>query len=100
MNPEQLFFKNKEMHKDFQLKKLNFSKEVTEFNVTSLQEASNLIKDMKKQILEYEETNNRNIETSLNTINDLREENEFYKKKLIENYDNLSEYVEEYGKII
>jgi len=98
MNPEQLFNKSK-TNKNFELKKLHFSHELTEYNVTNFQDALNLIKEMKNKILEYEDTNNQNIETSIGMINDLREENEFYKKKLIENYDNLNEYVEEYGKL-
>ena len=49
------------------------------------------------QVLEYEETNNNNIESSMRMIDDLKTENEFFRKKLLDNYQLLEKYEDDYG---
>jgi hypothetical protein len=51
------------------------------------------------KVLEYEETNNNDIEASFKIIDELKAENEFYKKKLLDNYEILDKYEERYGDI-
>lgn len=91
-NPE---FKNK--HSNLQLKKLSYNEEVNEIEVSKLEDALEIIGNLKLKVLEYEETNNKNIESSMKIIDELKAENEFYKKKLLENYEVLEKYEEKFG---
>lgn len=93
MNPE---FKFK--HESLNLKKLSYNnEEVNEYEINRLEDALEVIRKLKLKVLEYEETNNDNIESSLKIIDELKAENEFYKKKLLENYEMIDKYEEKYG---
>ncbi len=93
MNPE-LKYKPENLN----LKKLSYNnEEVNEFEINRLEDALEVIRKLKLKVLEYEETNNENIESSLKIIDELKAENEFFKKKLLDNYEILDKYEEKYG---
>lgn len=85
-------------HDSLNFKKLSYNnEEVNELDINKLEDAMEIIKKLKVKVLEYEETNNTNIESSMKIIDDLKSENEFFKKKLLENYEVLDKYEEKFG---
>jgi hypothetical protein len=84
---------------DIKMKKLTHkSNELIEAenDITSIEDAKNIIELLKLKLMEYEVTNNKNIETANEYINKLNEENEFLRKKLMEGYDKIA-IAEQYG---
>lgn len=65
--------------------------------INSLPEALTIIQKLKIKIIEYESTNNKNIETAFIHLKDLENENEFLKCQLKEAYIKLGTYSDKYG---
>jgi hypothetical protein len=86
---------------DFNLKRLNREAiGIVEENITSLDDAKNIIELLKLKLVDYELTNNKNIEAANEYINKVNEENEFMKKKLLECYEKIAYYEESEGPIV
>jgi hypothetical protein len=76
---------------DYNLKKLLFKGEdIDSEKITSLDDAMNLVELLKAKLVEYELTNNKNIETSMEYINNIKIENDFLKNKLVDNYQKIN----------
>lgn len=94
MNPK-LDFK-----KDFNLKKLTYKTEDilenTSESMTDIKKACELIEALKTKLLEYEITNNKNIDLAVEQIEKLEHENNFFRQKLLGCYEELNFYKEKY----
>jgi hypothetical protein len=76
---------------DFNMKRLSHKgTELVEDNITSIEDARNIIELLKLKLMEYEITNNKNIEEANEFIGKLNEDNEFLRKKLIDSYDKIA----------
>jgi hypothetical protein len=77
---------------DYNLKPLSYKGlSLDSFSCPSnLEEAANIIEMLKTKLLEYELTNNENIQTSLAYIQSIKEENEFLKNKILDGYEKIN----------
>ena len=83
---------------DYNLKSLTYkNEEIDETKITNLPDALEIIDRLKTKLINYELTNNSNIEKANELINKLKEQNEFYVKKLNEIYNNMDIIEKEYG---
>lgn len=84
--------------KDYNLKSITYKNEVIdERNITNLSDALEIINRLKGKLIDYEVTNNANIEKANETIKQLQAQNELYIKKLSEIYNNIDIIKEKYG---
>lgn len=76
---------------DYNLKKLLYKGEdIDAEKIVNLDDALNIVELLKAKLVEYELTNNQNIETSMEYINSIKLENDFLKNKLVDNYDKIN----------
>jgi hypothetical protein len=91
MNPKIRF-------EDYNLRKITYNnEEIGEGSLDNLDQARELIEKLKVKLIDYELTNNQNIETAMECINSLREEKEFYKNKLVESHEKFNYISEKYN---
>lgn len=87
-------------YSDLNLRKLTFNQEEIleseNFDTTDLKKALELIESLKNKLMEYEIINNKNIEVSCDLVEKIKHENEFYKQKLLNVYEELNFYKEKY----
>jgi hypothetical protein len=72
------------------------NKEKEKEKITDIKKAQELIESLKQKLIEYETINNKNIEVSFDLVEKIKHENEFYKQKLLNIYDELNFYKEKY----
>ncbi len=86
--------------KDLNLKKLTYKNEDilenTSDSMTDIKKACELIEVLKSKLLEYEITNNKNIDLAVEQIDKIEHENNFFRQKLLLCYDELNFYKEKY----
>lgn len=86
--------------RDFNLKKLTYKNEDflenTNESITDIKKACELIEALKTKLLEYEITNNKNIDLAVEQIEKLEHENNFFRQKLLSCYEELNFYKEKY----
>ena len=84
--------------KDYNLKSITYkNEEIDEKNITNLSDALEIINRLKGKLIDYEVTNNANIEKANETIKQLQAQNDLYIKKLNEIYNNIDIIKEKYG---
>lgn len=83
---------------DYNFKKITYkSNEIDSNNIRTLTDALDVIEKLKGKLIEYEIANNQNIENSVQCIQNLKEENEFYRNKLEDCYSKFEFISDKFG---
>jgi len=89
-----------DIKKDFNLKKLTYNSEEildnTGDSINDLKKANDLINALKEKLLEYELTNNKNIDLAVEHIDKLEHENTFFRQKILSCFEELEFYKNKY----